>query len=332
MKEDQSLFKSMPLPESNNASGKTLKNSMKAPRNKSVLNSSNKTLREERMKRSKTRTKNLNTTSVLPVLNNAIYNYFQKGIVRDLKEGRDSGNSNSLRNLQKIFDSQKSLKKAFSSNLKVSVKIPKPVSIESKRPVLVLDLDETLIHSTVSNKNKGVPMSYVNENNKVVKFTVIKRPYVDEFLRQLKKHYTLVLFTASDRLYADTCLTLIDPDSSIFSYRLYKDSCMVINKQLGVKDLRMFKKIDRDNIFIVDNNPACYMFQFGSAIPIRSFYGSDNDVELLKLTKILYLFSKLKNKHSYLANQFFKPQIAKNQSFAHLCTWVAEFFDITNQA
>lgn len=332
MKQDQSLYKSTPEPESQNASGKTLKNTIHRPRNRSLLNSSKKTLKDERMKRPRTRTKNLKITDVIPVLNNAIYNYFQKGIVRDLKEKRDSTNSNSLKNLHKIFDSQKSLKKAFSSNLKVSVKIPKPISIASKKPVLVLDLDETLIHSTVNNTDKGELMSYYNEDKKLVKFRVIKRPYVDEFLKELKKYYTLILFTASERLYADTCLTLIDPENKIFSHRLYKDSCMVINKQLGIKDLRMFKKLDRDNVFIVDNNPTCYMFQFSNAIPIRSFYGSSSDVELLKLTKILYLFSKLKNKHSYIANQFFKPQISMNQSFASLCHWISDFFCVSNHA
>lgn len=69
----------------------------------------------------------------------------------------------------------------------------------------MLDLDETLIHF------KEVDNSQ----------TFLVRPYCHEFLREMSKHYEIVIFTASVKQYADTILDIIDKESSI-SHRLYR--------------------------------------------------------------------------------------------------------------
>jgi hypothetical protein len=73
-----------------------------------------------------------------------------------------------------------------------------------KKKMMVLDLDETLIHSHHDNNslipfNDNIPDFYVEvfiEDNPV-KFYVYKRPHVDFFLSVVCQWYDLVIFTAS---------------------------------------------------------------------------------------------------------------------------------------
>lgn len=52
------------------------------------------------------------------------------------------------------------------------------------------------------------------------------RPGVDYFLEEMSKFYTLVLWTASTKDYADKILEYIDPGHTYFKFRLYRDSCV----------------------------------------------------------------------------------------------------------
>jgi CTD nuclear envelope phosphatase 1 len=74
-----------------------------------------------------------------------------------------------------------------------------------KRKTLVLDLDETLIHSQHDGMGRqtvarpGVPADFtlnVVIDNHPVSFFVHKRPHVDYFLETVSKWFDLVVFTA----------------------------------------------------------------------------------------------------------------------------------------
>ncbi|XP_077485523.1 phosphatase Herzog-like [Amblyomma americanum] len=61
---------------------------------------------------------------------------------------------------------------------------------------LIIDLDETLVHSSIkpiSNADFVVP---VETGGTVHQVYVLKRPYVDEFLQRVGDAYECVLFTA----------------------------------------------------------------------------------------------------------------------------------------
>jgi CTD nuclear envelope phosphatase 1 len=79
-----------------------------------------------------------------------------------------------------------------------------------KRKTLVLDLDETLIHSQHDGMGRqtvarpGVPADFtlnVVIDNHPVSFFVHKRPHVDYFLETVSKWFDLVVFTASMEVY-----------------------------------------------------------------------------------------------------------------------------------
>jgi len=75
----------------------------------------------------------------------------------------------------------------------------------------VLDLDETLIHSsfqTVPNCDLILP---VEIENQICYVYVLKRPGVDIFLEKLSRHYEIVIYTASLSKYANPLLDWLDP-------------------------------------------------------------------------------------------------------------------------
>jgi TFIIF-interacting CTD phosphatase-like protein len=73
------------------------------------------------------------------------------------------------------------------------------------KKTLVLDLDETLVHSLYESKLKKYKQPdykiHLEESN--CKIYVNKRPGTDIFLQTLSEFYELVIFTASLKVYAD---------------------------------------------------------------------------------------------------------------------------------
>jgi len=142
---------------------------------------------------------------------------------------------------------------------------------------LVLDLDETLVHSSfraVPGADFVIPVQMED----VVHFVyVAKRPGVDEFLLEMAKHYEIVVYTASLDKYADPLLDLLDPHRVIRT-RLFRESCVFFEGNY-IKDL---SQLDRDlsQCIIIDNSASSYLFHPENAIDCSSFIDDRNDREL----------------------------------------------------
>ena len=66
------------------------------------------------------------------------------------------------------------------------------------KKTLVLDLDETLVHSGFKPFNTPSDIILKIElDNRIHDIHVLVRPGVEEFLEKMAKHYELVIFTAS---------------------------------------------------------------------------------------------------------------------------------------
>ncbi|XP_071941753.1 carboxy-terminal domain RNA polymerase II polypeptide A small phosphatase 1-like isoform X2 [Antedon mediterranea] len=165
---------------------------------------------------------------------------------------------------------------------------------------IVIDLDETLVHSSfkpVSNADFVVP---VEIDGTVHQVYVLKRPYVDEFLQRMGELYECVLFTASLAKYADPVADLLDK-SRIFKSRLFRESC-VFHRGNYIKDLsRLGRNLER--IVIVDNSPASYIFHQDNAIPVVSWFDDVSDTELLDIIPLLERISKLDNVYTILRKE-----------------------------
>ncbi|CAH0056733.1 unnamed protein product [Clonostachys solani] len=160
-----------------------------------------------------------------------------------------------------------------------------PITPELKgRKCLVLDLDETLVHSSFKILHQAdftIPVEIEGNYHNVY---VIKRPGVDEFMRRVGELYEVVVFTASVSKYGDPLLDQLDIHK-VVHHRLFRESCY--NHQGNyVKDLSQVGRDLKDTI-IIDNSPTSYIFHPQHAVPISSWFSDAHDNELLDLIPVL---------------------------------------------
>ncbi|ORX62608.1 NIF-domain-containing protein [Hesseltinella vesiculosa] len=152
------------------------------------------------------------------------------------------------------------------------------------RKCLVLDLDETLVHSSFKvahNADFVVPVEIDGTYHNVF---VLKRPGVDAFMKRMGELYEIVVFTASLSKYADPVLDMFDLHH-VVQHRLFRESCFHY-KGTYVKDLSQIGR-ELTQMIILDNSPASYIFHTANAIPISSWFHDPHDSELIDLIPFL---------------------------------------------
>lgn len=154
---------------------------------------------------------------------------------------------------------------------------------------LILDLDETLVHSSFKYLRTADFVIPVEIDNQVHHVYVIKRPGVDEFLEKVGQWFEVVVFTASVAKYGDPLLNKLDIHHLVH-HRLFRDSCFNYQGNF-IKNLSQIGRPLSDSI-IIDNSPASYIFHPQHSIPISSWFSDTHDNELLDLLPFLEDISK----------------------------------------
>ncbi|XP_075253566.1 CTD nuclear envelope phosphatase 1A-like [Convolutriloba macropyga] len=180
------------------------------------------------------------------------------------------------------------------------------------RKFLVLDLDETLIHSHHDGlpgpqvqstagavhsaltgrvaPGDGQPPDFVLRvviDQQPVRFSVHKRPHVDYFLSVVSKWYKLVVFTASMEVYGSSVADKLDDNKGILKRRFFRQHCSLDHGSYSYsKDLRIVHS-DMCSVILLDNSPSAYRNYKSNAIPIKSWFGDSSDTCLLNLLPFL---------------------------------------------
>jgi len=194
--------------------------------------------------------------------------------------------------------------------------IPCPLprkAADDRRVTLVLDLDETLVHcSTDASSSRGavkgvggdgpaftfeVPFNGLNYN-----VAVNVRPYMREFLEWAAQRFEVVVFTASQRVYADKLLDILDPGRRLISHRAFRDSCICVEGNF-LKDLTVLGR-DLSRLVIVDNSPQAFSYQLDNGIPIESWFDCPKDTELMKLRPMLQQIANAGDVRDVLRRKF----------------------------
>lgn len=161
-----------------------------------------------------------------------------------------------------------------------------PPPMDTNKKVLILDMDETLIHS--SNFPPHPKVSYFvlsDKNMPESSFFVYKRPGLDNFLKFVQENFEVFIFTYGQKEYADPIIDKIFP-SLDKDHRLYRDLCET-SSGLVKKNLEMFKTSEK-NIILVDDNEAEINFNPSNTIKIKRWKGIPDDTELIDwLPKVL---------------------------------------------
>ncbi|KAM9487237.1 uncharacterized protein Hap1MRO34_007078 [Clarias gariepinus] len=178
--------------------------------------------------------------------------------------------------------------------------LPQIKSKDAGKICVVIDLDETLVHSSFKPVNNADFIIPVEIDGSVHQVYVLKRPHVDEFLKRMGELFECVLFTASLAKYADPVSDLLDKWGA-FRCRLFRESC-VFHRGNYVKDLSRLGR-DLNKVIIVDNSPASYIFHPDNAVPVASWFDDMSDTELLDLIPFFERLSKVDDVYAVLKQQ-----------------------------
>ncbi|XP_008283775.1 dentin sialophosphoprotein-like [Stegastes partitus] len=178
--------------------------------------------------------------------------------------------------------------------------LPQMKSNDAGKICVVIDLDETLVHSSFKPVNNADFIIPVEIDGTVHQVYVLKRPHVDEFLKRMGELFECVLFTASLSKYADPVSDLLDKWGA-FRSRLFRESC-VFHKGNYVKDLSRLGR-DLNKVIIIDNSPASYIFHPDNAVPVASWFDDMSDTELLDLIPFFERLSKVDDVYDILKQQ-----------------------------
>lgn len=171
--------------------------------------------------------------------------------------------------------------------------LPMPSVKGAGRVTLVLDVDETLVHSSFSPKEdvRYDLQLNIQHEGKTCPVFVKFRPHLMEFLKFVAARFEVVIFTASLPVYCNALMDYLDPSGHLGPHRLFREhcTCHTIPGSEGksyVKDLCLLGR-DLGKIAIVDNSPNAYLYQQRNAIPISSFFQDESDTALLSLLPLL---------------------------------------------
>uniref|UniRef100_A0A3B0MQJ2 RNA polymerase II carboxyterminal domain (CTD) phosphatase, putative n=1 Tax=Theileria annulata TaxID=5874 RepID=A0A3B0MQJ2_THEAN len=176
----------------------------------------------------------------------------------------------------------------------------KSATLIPKRKTLVLDLDETLIHSSFEPSINSFTMPLM-QNGVERTIYINKRPYLDEFLSIISEIYDIVIFTAGLKSYADPVIDAIDVNK-VCKKRLFRDSCKFWNGYY-IKDLEILNRPMKD-VITIDNSPCCYCLNPDNAIPIETWFDDENDSQLANLVPLLTRLAQAEDVRNILASLF----------------------------
>lgn len=161
------------------------------------------------------------------------------------------------------------------------------------KKLVVLDLDQTLIHSVEtrnSMKMESFTVSFVNRNEK---YFVHKRSYLNKFINELRRlisdDFKVAIWTAARKGYAIQIMDKIWPTwrSEILFLRSFQHCSANANGDV-IKD--MSKLNHKFDILLIDDNPLHFTFNTAnkfSVWKIKPFMYTSVDSELLDVLEYI---------------------------------------------
>lgn len=119
---------------------------------------------------------------------------------------------------------------------------------------------ETLVHSSTEPCDDVDFTFQVFFNMKEHTVYVRQRPFLRTFLERVAEIFEIIVFTASESVYAEKLLDILDPDRTLIARRAYRESCIFSDGSYA-KDLTILG-VDLARIAIIDNSPQVSVYFF----------------------------------------------------------------------
>jgi TFIIF-interacting CTD phosphatase-like protein len=162
-------------------------------------------------------------------------------------------------------------------------------------PLLILDLDECLIHAHESPLDR--PGDFL-----VGPYHVYKRPHVDQFLTTASQWYQMAIWSSGSTDYVQAIVSQLKPAAFGCQFVWGRERCTRrydhdVGEEAFIKDLKKVKRLgfSLEKILFVDDTHSKLARNYGNAIYIPPFEGAFDDEELLKLLRYLETIRDVEN-------------------------------------
>lgn len=161
------------------------------------------------------------------------------------------------------------------------------MDLPSTRPLLICDLDETLIYGSETRLHRDADFL-------VGPFHVYKRPGVDAFLAMVNRHYDLAIWSSASGDYVLEIANALRANVHQWSFVWSRNRCTQrmhheTFETVYIKDLKKAVRqgYSLERMLILDDTSEKVSRNYGNAIYITEFVGSDDDRDLVQLAKFL---------------------------------------------
>jgi Dullard-like phosphatase family protein len=153
---------------------------------------------------------------------------------------------------------------------------------EPSRVSVILDLDNTLLSAVLRPPaTYDFEIDVIDRDQPAVVYVTL-RPFLEQFLTELRQFADLYLFTAGTAGYVRRILAHLDPFGTLFRGVFTREDCTQLGRDKFAKD---YEKCGThmEHTFIVDDNPAYFGKWAKNGLAIIPFVGQSSDLELLRI-------------------------------------------------
>ena len=187
---------------------------------------------------------------------------------------------------------------AFTADIKR--KYAKNMAVNANKKTLCLGLQHVLMMISTFGTERAdaiIPIYPDGCESAIGELTVAYRPYLKDFLDDMKSKYELILYSSFSNTYIKPIIGILEREEKYFDYRFDETFCIFANISYGVKciDFLLHNRSPAD-IIVIDTNVNTLPLSVNNFIPILYYQGNEkDDTELVKLAVLLDELAKVKD-------------------------------------
>lgn len=161
--------------------------------------------------------------------------------------------------------------------------------------LLILDVDETLIHASTE------PINPINIDFSFDEYNIYKRPYLSDFLNSVQNDFKIAIWSSAGDEYVNNIVANVFPADYRLEFIWGRSKC-TLRRDFDMDTFYFSKPLKKlktkgyslEKILIIDDSPEKSNDNYGNAIYIKEFKGEPDD-ELKRLSEYLQKIKEVPN-------------------------------------